>query len=766
MKRKFRIFAAALAALSVISVSGCAISAAIEEENGFKYNSSQVSIEKSSDVTLHDMPSAPSVFGNIAAPSIFSDYTEKPYGIVEGDIYVSVNGSDETGDGSKSNPYATVEKAQSVIRTMKAEGKLPSGGLTVSIMAGEYRLSEGLVFTEEDSGNEYCPITYAAYGDGEVVFKGTVKLNASDFTSVGDDIKEILPDSSKDKVLMIDLSKYGITKDQLTLYFFENRNEASYYGYPVGYRNVELYIDRAGYDLARYPNEGEEWLITRDIVSKGERGVSGGILKINQSDLERVKNWHSLDNVCAMGTFMLDYNVTTTPVSFDFDNTTMILLGSRADSEGRAGSGGGNTYFFYNVLDELDIPGEWYIDRENCVMYVYPKVELADAEIELLVDFSHDLLKGENCSNVNFKGLIFIGSQAGGILWGGGSDCMFDTCKVYGVAKIGIDIYDGFRDTIYNCEVHYVGSNGIKVAGGVKETLTFGEHLIENCYVTHWAMYKRSYCGAINCSHWGNYVRHCEAAYSSASALQGGGFSIIEYNLFHDCASYVNDTAQYNGSSLTRWTTAFRYNIFYNIGENKYWGANGLFFDDGMCGQTAYGNLFVNMTGQGVSYGGGFANNLVGNIFINTMKEAIYYDQRMYNGFHAGSDFYRDYMISFLTGTPVNSQPWLENAVWLSQALIDIDGDTGGAHFYANPAFGLISDNLFLNSSSSIGNIRAQVRQYTTFQDNYTGNLSTNTLESIFVDPAKGDYRIREDAPIWDVAVDFKDIPYHLIGRY
>ena len=55
-----------------------------------------------------------------------SHYTEHDYPIVEGDIYVSTSGGDES-DGSRQHPFATTDRAIKAVRTMKAG----QGGMTV-----------------------------------------------------------------------------------------------------------------------------------------------------------------------------------------------------------------------------------------------------------------------------------------------------------------------------------------------------------------------------------------------------------------------------------------------------------------------------------------------------------------------------------------------------------------------------------------------------------------------------------------------------------
>ena len=147
----------------------------------------------------------------VTAPKGFSDYTEKEAAIVDdADFYVSVNGSDSN-DGSLDAPFATIEKARDTIRSMD---KSALDGITVAVMAGDYRVSS-LEFTEEDSGTENCPITYCAYGDGEVVLNGGISISGKDFGKVTDEkMLSRLTKKAQKKVVCLDLGDFGITAEQ------------------------------------------------------------------------------------------------------------------------------------------------------------------------------------------------------------------------------------------------------------------------------------------------------------------------------------------------------------------------------------------------------------------------------------------------------------------------------------------------------------------------------------------------------------------------
>ncbi len=757
MKKQFRLFAAILAALSVVSVSGCAISAALEEENGFKYNSSQVSKEEAvGEIKYHEMES--SRFFNMAAPSIFSDYTEKPYGIVEGDIYVSVSGSDETGDGSKSNPFASIEKARDTIRAMKAEGKLPTDGkgITVSIMAGVYRLTEQIKFTAEDSGTAECPITYAAYGDGEVEFVGSLNLATSDFTYVDDSIKAILPEESRDKVVVLDLKKYGITKEELQLP--EKMSRDSYLVMQ------ELFINRVGYDLARYPNYDES--VEPKAFDKNSRTYTAP-----PALAARMKNWHSYDGIVAVGLFEVDYHPDYAHVNvIDAENGVFGFTNYSKASRSSA------DFYFFNILDELDVPGEWYIDRENCLLYVYPHVELDEARVEFAYNFKEALWQAEDCNYFTVKGIVFTGAHHAALVYNS-NHVTFDSCMIYDITgSIALEL-GGMNNTIINCEGHYLADKGFETWGGDKETLTFANNLIENCYITNWSRGRVGSGNAFSAGDYGSSLRHCEAAYSTGRAFSPGNcYDVAEYNIFHDCTTWSTDMgAMYTGSSAFGCiNNVYRYNIFYNIGRPERAECAAMFWDDGHGNQRAYGNLYVNIAGNGQTIGGGRNHTFMNNIIVNCGRDGIYYDQRPFNGYHIGggatnpAGFYslstEGYMFGNYSGVP-QTQLWYDAIAYLQFVIAD-DSDTYAADFLYAPSMSNITNNVIMSKKTTIGDIHDATRMYSIVRDNYTGSLDSTLLNSVFVDPANGDYRIKEDSAIFEAMSSFKDIPYHLIGRY
>ena len=89
-------------------------------------------------------------------------------------FYVSPEGSD-TWNGSKSNPFATVTQARDAVRALKKNAPLEKP-VTISLRGGLYELSEPILFTPDDSGTEFCPVTYSAYPGEIPVLSGGRKI--------------------------------------------------------------------------------------------------------------------------------------------------------------------------------------------------------------------------------------------------------------------------------------------------------------------------------------------------------------------------------------------------------------------------------------------------------------------------------------------------------------------------------------------------------------------------------------------------------------
>ena len=95
-------------------------------------------------------------------------------------IYVSVDGSDSSGDGSKTHPFATLRRAQESIRSARATADVEPAALPglVCVLPGTYILQRTLLLGPDD-GHTHWSSSCAGSPTGEVVITGAENISPS-----------------------------------------------------------------------------------------------------------------------------------------------------------------------------------------------------------------------------------------------------------------------------------------------------------------------------------------------------------------------------------------------------------------------------------------------------------------------------------------------------------------------------------------------------------------------------------------------------------
>ncbi len=694
---------------------------------------------------------------------------------VSGDLYVSTRGSDSN-DGTKDAPFLTIEKAVTAVRNMDKTGK---DGITVCIEAGEYRVSS-LVFTKEDSGTAECPITYRAYGEGEVILNGGVTLATEDFSSVTEypALAERLTEEAKNNVIVADLTKapYDLTADDWgKIYAIGSYNTASSYdGDWTGPLYCELFVNDKRQTLARYPDSG--FLMTEEVVSTGLGLESGGSLtvvanwydirnpepdvyKINSELAQRIAGWKTFDDVWMFGYWKYDWADASTPIG-TFEKETGILspafvslYGTKTDAP----------YYFFNVLEELTTSGEWYLDRENGLLCLWAPEDRENAQIDLSLSLS-PIIQAE-ADYLTFDGLTVKGTRGDGIQITGNGNTV-QNCLIKNVAGNAL-IMTGYDNLAYKNEITRTGKGGIILTGGDTQTLTPGNNKADNNYIHDWSEIYLTYQPAVTLNGVGNICSHNEMVNSPHEAITySGNNHIIEYNLIHDVCLLSDDAgAIYSGRSWFWYGNIIRYNCIYNLGSDGHT-PDGIYLDDALSGQQVYGNLLINIPKFGIHLGGGRDNIVTNNIIINAGKYAVSFDDRARDGVLNQGWFTHAYlpdgdMWKNLYNSPWQSEIWQEAYPQYKSVSADI-ADAESAAFIPNPA-STLTNNLIFDKNKSVGNICEAAQNFSTVENNAV--FALRTAESIFTDAANGIYTIADLDELHKTAPDFADLPLDKIGR-
>ncbi len=286
--------------------------------------------------------------------------------------------------------------------------------------------------------------------------------------------------------------------------------------------------------------------------------------------------------------------------------------------------------YFSNIFEEIDQPGESFIDRENNILYFCgigdmsaPKLELADlggtgdyyTEATGLLQFSgasHITFSGIDIRN-NCKSMIKIDSSSDSIT--------IKDAVLSGGARKPVMTIDGSKHRIENCEFYDFVGSAISLSGGDRATLTSSGTVITNNKI-----HGNVVCtNAVDVSGVGHVISHNEIYDIGKAAINFKNTNniLVEYNKIHDCHLIGDDgSALYWGRNISELGNVVRYNYFENIdsgiGANP---LNAIFIDDGGAGPEIYGNIFNNActsASGAIRTNGGNNLNVHDNIIMNS----------------------------------------------------------------------------------------------------------------------------------------------------
>ena len=290
----------------------------------------------------------------------------------QGDLYVATEGSDND-PGTLENPFQTPERARDAVREMRQTGMIPAGGLTIWIRGGDYIRTKTLDLNAEDSGTPEAPIIWRAYANERVRMLGGQVIK--DFQPLKDEVvRERLDETARDKVLVTDLSTQGI----LDYGLLQSRG----FGRPTVPAHGEVFFDGMPMTLARWPNAGS-WELIADFPHKNGmddgHGTTIGSLTAGffYTD-DRPGRWKDNGNIWLHGYWAYDWANSYERVA-ELDTAHRFI---RTEAPyGHYGFGKGQRFYFLNILEEIDQPGEWFIDRQAGKLYFWPPAPVDSGEV-------------------------------------------------------------------------------------------------------------------------------------------------------------------------------------------------------------------------------------------------------------------------------------------------------------------------------------------------------------------------------------------------
>lgn len=666
-------------------------------------------------------------------------------------LYVSPDG-DDAAAGTIDAPLKTPEGAKAHLRAHREDF---TGGATVYFREGVYTVQSGnrplIDFTGEDLPN----VKFCAYENESVTFSAAAPLEGFTETEVN---------GVKAFTLKPDL-RFNALYHPDRVIKTPRYPEMGNFTVKGVEREDELFPDNRGWWEA---SNG----CTAFLADREEIGVV-----FSQPEEVYCRITHAwLDEIAR--------------IRFYAEETGKVGLGRPATYEVKPG----DVYWFENVFEALDAPGEWYLNENGGTLYYIPFEGETAADLTLYAPVSQYLMEIDGCSSLTFENIRFSGTEwtlsvppaDGGTMaqydidaYQASTFCdaavnvqnadgiVFRNCEFTDIGNTAVKFIKNCHDcTVENCLFRQIGSTAIAVYGenvepdaenaneamsgfSIKNNLieAYGRNTYESTGVH--LMYVKD-----------SEVRHNEIRDGFYTGLSCGWIWGHEYQVTKNVQitdNLICDIGQGWLSDLggmyllgEQAGTLIARNVIYNVtrglGVNDY-GGNGIYTDAGSSYFTIEQNLIYDCAANGLNIGGYNRDHTVRSNIVAFCKLSAF-DPGLGDGRDddhtcdcTGNVFYAENAPVLLNVS--------ENAKYTEHGNLLWDAGNGGKVF---------------GSDGYSGNYARKVKISRFFAER-NGFMSGDTVaDPLFTDPENRDFTLSAASPALDPAFGFTPWDYTAAG--
>lgn len=543
-------------------------------------------------------------------------------------IFVSTVG-DDSGDGSEEEPLRTLEKAIDVANEMREDSdKL----IEILLREGTYSVTNTIKIINSQKDDSLLKIS--AYQDEKVTINAGVDIPLSAMNIADSDFTNAIIDKPNAGSIL----QYNLKDAQI-----EDLGEISLRGHLISDEKeaqAELSLNGEVQKLAGWPNGEYTGLIkptdSNEYGKRTKSGIANGCSF--QVNYDRPSQWSKPEQAWLSGTIGPNYEFDYYPVSrFDSEEKRVYL------SRGALEKYYTEPYYrFENVPEELDEPGEYYIDRQSGMLYFYPPedapkdsvltITMSTPTLDVSGKAPNSMFRIENSKNIVFENLIFKGGRGSAITGKNNSNIQFINCEINSFGENGIRFDTSTDIKISDCKIHDVGQDGILfVSCGNYKTLSPSNIVVSNNDIYNFARLERSYKTGID------FGYRCVGATAANNHIHNGPHAgMIFYGVNNDIygnefdnlvTEFSDMDALYCNNSNYPWERGNKIhnNYFHDIGKSSMNGRHqinvrAIRTDNRGCGLNIYENLFYNI-GDG---GNGNGNNGIGAITAEGTRNRIF----------------------------------------------------------------------------------------------------------------------------------------------
>jgi len=530
-------------------------------------------------------------------------------------VFVSPQGNDDwSGRLATPNPDNTDGPVHSLAGAQRRARELRRGGareegVTVELAAGHYHLSEPFVFTSDDSGTASDPAVYRAAPGAAVHLTGGVAID--DWKPVRDpSVLNRLPPEARGAVLETDLRAHGCTD------FCEMKSGPSWAHSDPG---LELFCRDVPMTLARYPNEGYLYMDTLSVEDghhiRERHGSRVARFRV-EGERERLLRWSEEAAPLLHGYWFYDWADQRLAVAaIDAEAGEITLDESHPHQYGYRQ---GQWFYAFNLLCELDQPGEWYLDRSSGRLYFWPPHDLNPGDA--VVSITRDPITLQQVRHFALEGFTIEAARGTAVQVKDGEAVTIAGCTIRNIGQDAVHVEGGKNHRVVDCDIYQTGDGGIFLEGGDRPSLSPGGHEAVNNHLHHLSRWNPLYKVGIQLKGVGNRALHNRLHDLPHVAIGfTGNEQLVERNEIYRVCTQANDAgAVYtSGAHPEDWSMRghrVRFNYLHHLEGFEGRGCNGIYLDDMFSGTEIHGNILYRVY-CGMLLGGGrdirTENNLI-----------------------------------------------------------------------------------------------------------------------------------------------------------
>ena len=203
-----------------------------------------------------------------------------------------------------------------------------------------------------------------------------------------------------------------------------------------------LYCNGRKQTLARWPNSG--YVEVKKVINPGS--VKSNIQPVFEYEDERHARWTKAEDPWLYSFLVYNWVPRRIPIrQIDTSAKTIVI-----DPYGHADRDGIGTvpwqktlpYFALNMLEEIDSPGEWYLDRAKGILYLYPPSNPDSSVIELGM-LSQVMVSMDKVSHIRMEHLKLDLARGDCMTIKSGSHILLAGCSFTRFGNNGINVADG-----------------------------------------------------------------------------------------------------------------------------------------------------------------------------------------------------------------------------------------------------------------------------------------------------------------------------------